>query len=1608
MTFRNWLARWSAFLRSASTTKCSRRKLPARFPHFQSPCAEHLESRLVLTAIVTDPAHFIFASTDVPKPTQPYSTVESSITVANTNLTISSLTVTLDISHNYYEIDDISLISPHGTTIDLATLDDYIHYGADISFDDYATASIRGVSYPYYDEYPSGSYKSNIPLSDLASEPIDGTWRLQISSSAYSYDTDEETNEILTSELNSWSISFFPFVTDGVFVNRFGVLEYRGGSSSNEIMVSQDPSTQDLIISDAASELTALAGVRSADHHTVTVPISLVTSQKLTLDAGAGDDFLQINDVSLAVSVIGGDGNDTIFAQNLNRAAIIQGGNGSDSINCGAGDDRIDGGLGSDAINGGAGNDSISAGAGDDILNGADGNDTINANEGNDIIRGAAGNDILNGDLGDDKLFGGIGDDQLDDRSGANTLHGNSGNDTITISSDGNQIDAGAGRNDRLVVPTSSLNVTLTDAEIIGLGATATTSQVLPSNLEAIEISSTDFSFNNIVFDASSVTYRSVTLRGGNGGDILKGGHQGDLLDGGNGNDKLYGSSGDDTVIGRDGNDRLFGNAGDDLLAGSFGVDSFRGGTGIDVLSEVSNADRVTITDTAIDTYGRDYYYTLLRNTHEELPPDIEAISIQSSFSSIAYGPDQLFDASTVTTRSVTLIGGSGSDIIRGGSRDDSLDGGGGKDWIVGNGGNDQILGGLGDDLVQAGDGADSILGDLGNDLVDGGNGPDTINGQAGADTLLGGLGDDRITGASDSDILLGGRGDDILNGGPGIDSLLGEEGADRITGGSDQDHLTGNGNSTLTNAGDILADATTGEIDDTLAFDAPGALIAAGIVDDYGDTVADATRITIGSQISVNLGFGDQDAFVFSANAGDVIRASVTRGTLAAFTYLSIVAPDGSVLKALYDDSVAFRLPSSGDFVLKIGDISSRQVGTFHIATIAIADPQGETAATAEPITSGTPIGAGLDYPRDTDVFAATVTDGHGLLIQLQKDTLAGDPSIEIYNSSNRYVTASSYYTPTIATLPLGTPPGQYFIFISSRYSSPTGSYRLSVTDIIDDHGNTADAATSIANDVSVTGRIQSYYDVDLFRLNVTANAAYEFHLGKEEFSNTRLASIKTLSGGNVRFYYDYDSASYLAAASADETWILSVSGGYDPYSSGIGAAYELLTTRTVDDYGNSQETATTISPETDVTGNLHLGNDIDVFRLSALAGTHFLVSLSPADDLGYSLLRARDSAGNLIGTSYSGGEVYVDSDFDRDVYLTVSSYYNDRGSYTLRATSITDDHGNNNETSDRLTVATPVDLNFEYPDDVDVFQFNATQGVAYEFVASQADGIDDATMTITNASGTVLSSHLGRAGFKATGTETVYVAVSSPTHQLGAHSLEVNTVVDDHGDGFRVATELSLGDFVIGGLDFSGDRDVFSFGVHAGRLIQIPYFLLTLDRANIKVFNNAREVVTSNEETTGPLGFKAESSGIYFVTVSDFFGGIGTYRLRVREINDDFGNSVATAAALAESTPVLGRIHYVGDVDVFHVSVTTGTAYSIRVSNSNFTPALALLNSDGSESDIDGVVSEEIVDSISYFVLTFIAPNTGRLLVKIGADATGNDALLYGSYEIRIVSAS
>ncbi|KYC36879.1 hypothetical protein WA1_45295 [Scytonema hofmannii PCC 7110] len=573
-------------------------------------------------------------------------------------------------------------------------------------------------------------------------------------------------------------------------------------------------------------------------NETADVNFTLTNTQLI----GLGSDTLRnIEQARLA----GGNGDNTLDASEFTLGSVsLFGGAGNDTLKGGASHDNLSGGTDNDIIQGGAGNDNLSGNGGDDTIDGGDGIDVLRETAdvnftltntqlvglGSDtfinieqaILAGGNGNNTLDASaftLGRVWLYGGAGNDTLIGSAKKDILSGGAGNDYLSGGAGDDNFDGGDGID--TLSETADVNFILKNTQLTGIG---------PDTLSNIEQVVLNGGNSNNTIDASAFTLGRVWLSGGGGNDVIKGSAGDDTLDGGDGIDtvsetadvnftltntqligisadtlsnieqvtlvggnsdniinastftlgnvSLSGGAGNDTVSGGAGNDTVSGGAGNDTVSGGMGNDTIDGGDGIDLLSETANVNFI-LTNSQLTGTGND---TL---------SSIEQAKLAGG------NGDNTIDASAFTLGTVSLFGGAGNDVIKGGTSHDSISGGSGNDTINGNAGHDNISGDGGDNVIDGGYGIDTLretadvnftltnteLIGLGKDIftnieqvmLSGGNGDNTLDASTfslGTVWLYGVAGNDTLKGSIKNDNLSGGTGNDIIDGGKGFDTL--------------------------------------------------------------------------------------------------------------------------------------------------------------------------------------------------------------------------------------------------------------------------------------------------------------------------------------------------------------------------------------------------------------------------------------------------------------------------------------------------------------------------------------------------------------------------------------------------------------------------------------------------------------------------------------------------------------------------------------------------------------------------------------------------------------------------------------------------------------------
>jgi Ca2+-binding RTX toxin-like protein len=169
-----------------------------------------------------------------------------------------------------------------------------------------------------------------------------------------------------------------------------------------------------------------------------------------------------------------------------------------------------------------------------------------------------------------------------------------------------------------------------------------------------------------------------VTLRGGDGNDVLSGGASADTLSGGAGNDTLNGFVGDDMLNGDDGNDTLVPDNGRDTLVGGDGVDT-------------ASYGRRTSPSFSLDGQRNDGE----AGENDLIATDVENVEAAAADSgqTVTIVGDGRNNRLTVLYGKADITGGEGSDILEGGGSDDRISSrDGSPDTVICNGGTDTVL----------------------------------------------------------------------------------------------------------------------------------------------------------------------------------------------------------------------------------------------------------------------------------------------------------------------------------------------------------------------------------------------------------------------------------------------------------------------------------------------------------------------------------------------------------------------------------------------------------------------------------------------------------------------------------------------------------------------------------------------------------------------------------------------------------------------------------------------------------------------------------------------------------------------------------------------------
>lgn len=197
--------------------------------------------------------------------------------------------------------------------------------------------------------------------------------------------------------------------------------------------------------------------------------------------------------------------------------------------------------------------------------------------------------------------------------------------------------------------------------------------------------------------------------------------------------------------------------------------------------------------------------------------------------------------------------------------------------------------------------------------------------------------------------------------------------------------------------------------------------------------------------------------------------------------------------------------------------------------------------------------------------------------------------------------------------------------------------------------------------------------------------------------------------------------------------------------------------------------------------------------------------------------------------------------------------------------------------------------------------------------------------------------------------------------------------------------------GSVTAGTIDTTGDSDWYAITLTAGVLYQFDLAgasgdgtAYTLANPALVLRNSAGTSIASDDDTglgaNARIFYTPTTSGTYYLDAQSSGGsGTGTYAVIV--------NPSPVTGTIAPGGQTTGTLTYVGDTNLYSITLTSGTAYGIRVANGTLAnPFVELLDASGSV-----LTSNDDYGGTRDAFLTYTATSTGTFYVAARASANG-----------------
>ena len=565
-----------------------------------------------------------------------------------------------------------------------------------------------------------------------------------------------------------------------------------------------------------------------------------------------------------------------------------------------------------------------------------------------------------------------------------------------------------------------------------------------------------------------------------------------------------------------------------------------------------------------------------------------------------------------------------------------------------------------------------------------------------------------------------------------------------------------------------------------------------------------------------------------------------------------------------------------------------------------ASAGPSEGVIEDATPVEIGVATQGELEYVGDRDFFSFGATEGQLYELDTTPGTLEGSV-LDLFDADSNWLDGNDGYgDPTASRLIwLAPTTGTYHIQVSS-FDAGTGTYTLTIalSDITDDHPNSAANATPAELGVATRGELEYNRDNDFFTFEATEGEYYQLDV---TLGTLQDSSLDLFDADGIWLDGNDD---YGGSTASRLIWLAPTTGTHhvqvSSFDAGTGTYTLTITVSDItDDHPNSAANATPAELGVAIQGELEYNRDNDFFTFEATEGEYYQLDVTHGT-LEHAVVDIFDAQAGWLRSGHDYGNLATSrliwpAPATGTYYVRVTGPGPGTYALTITVSDIVDDHpnGTDNATPVEIGVSTQGDL--EYEGDVDYFAFEATEGQLYELDVTLGT-LQDSVLDLFDTDGNWLDSNddygdstASRLTWTAPGTGTYYVQVTGFGDGTGTYTLTIalSDIVDDHPNSAAGVPPVEVGVPTQGELEYEGDSDYFAFEAEEGQLYELDVTLGTLQDSVLDLFDTDGNWLDSNDDygdsTASRLTWTAPGTGTYYVQVTSFGDGTGTYTLTI-----------------------------------------------------------------------------------------------------------------------------